>query len=144
MAIYASSYTDCGLASLASYAPKITCTLSEEAYRLDTGGMLSCRPVAAILAADGSFTVDLVPNDRIAGNTFYYVKATYLDETGGMAQIDLFKVYARTGSGTLIDMAIPGSWAPAYLIVSDYQPNPWPVGWVWASELTGDVNRRTA
>lgn len=144
MAVYASSYTDCGLASLAPYAPMITCTLSEESNRLDTGGLLSRRPVAAVLAGDGSFTVDLVPNDRIAGNTHYLVKATYLDETARMSQIDLFRVYARTGSGTLIDMAVPGSWAPAYLIVSDYQPDPWPVGWVWASELTGDVKRRNA
>jgi hypothetical protein len=145
MALYTGNYLDVGLDSLAPFSPTITATLSRESFSKVGNRLLSRRPVEATLGSGGFFTLDLVPNDEILGNTYYELQATYLDAGSNFTRIDLFKIYARTGGGEITDMFEPGYvFKPAYVFWQDNEPDPWPVGWIWVNKTSGDVNRRTA
>ncbi len=142
MAVYTGTLVDCGLASLAPYAPQLEFILSQESFALSTNHVLTRRPVRVTPASNGSFTVNLVPNDDIQGSTTYLMRAVWLDSAGSFTSLDLYEIYARTGGGPITNMqAASGAWNPAQVFWQPDQPNPWPRGWIWINSENGDVKR---
>ena len=143
MVIYTGSYLDAGLNDLAAFEPKLEFILSQEAFTISGGRLLSTRPVVVQPGTDGAFTVDLVSNDSIQGNTTYLVRATYLDAAANYVAVDLFSIYARRGGGSLSEMATTLlHFRTPYVISSPTTPDPWPPAWVWFNPVTGDLNRK--
>ena len=142
-AVYTGNYVDCGLTALAAFQPKLEFVLSEESFSMD-GQLLSTRPVTVTPSATvGAFSVSLVPNDLIRGNTTYKIRATYLDAAGNFTSIDLFSFYAREGGGKVTDM-MPSGFIPALVFWQPTEPDPWPIGSIWVNSITDDVRRRVA
>lgn len=142
-AVYTGNYVDCGLGALAAFQPKLEFILSKESFSTD-GQLLSTRPVSVTPATgDGAFTVFLVPNDLIQGDTTYKIRATYLDAASNFTSLDLFSFYARSSGGKVTDM-LPVGFTPSLVFWQPEEPDPWPVGAIWVNSITDDVQRRTA
>ncbi|WP_030143865.1 hypothetical protein [Mycetocola saprophilus] len=142
MAIYSGRITDPALSALANLSPALYFRLDRPSYGLSGGKMLTTRPVKADLKADGSFTVELVSMEEIAGQAKYIASVTWLDEAGNYQAQDLFSFFAQQGGGDITDGANGEGWSPAHVFWQAERPDPWPAGWIWVDSTTGDVNRR--
>ncbi len=144
MARYTGTLTDCGLASLTPFKPILKFVLIPEAsFALVGNQLLTTRPVQVTPGTTGAFSVELVPNDEIRGNTKYLVRAEWLDPAGvAPTSLDVFEFFARAGGGDITEMAAAGPGMPAQVFWQSEQPDPWPPGWIWVNSVTGDVKRR--
>lgn len=73
--------------------------------------ILASRPVEANLQSDGSFTVDLIPNEQVKPATYYTMRLTWLDEASNFTSVDLpqWKFTVTNVNGALLDDAQTGS-----------------------------------
>lgn len=51
--------------------------------------LLASRPIEASLAPDGSFSVELIPNEQVTPETWYSMRLTWQDDFGHMEGLDL-------------------------------------------------------
>lgn len=141
VATYTGTFTDAMLLGLAGMNVELTFTLDAPAFTLSGGQMISTQPVVATPDAAGKYSVKLVSNADIVGDSLYLVRARFDAPAGGRREMDLFWFYARPGGGPVT----PGETVPPgghfMVISSTTEPSPWPRGYWWFNPATGDLWR---
>jgi hypothetical protein len=74
------------LRSMVGYAPTIELIPSGPGVAGEY--FLASRNVEAKIAADGSFTVELIPNEQVSPDTHYRMRIIWLDEASNFTSID--------------------------------------------------------
>lgn len=133
--------TDAAQVPLGAEQVELFFRLSRPATGSD-GALYGTAPVIVKPGADGEFTVRLVPNDEIQGNSSYRVSAKYLDRSGAFVELDLWDIFVPKLGGWISELIDP-SWSPAQLFNQPARPEPWPTGSVWTDTITGDTWRKT-
>lgn len=110
------------------------------AATLADGQLFSQAPVKVQPDANGEGVVRLVPNDVIQGDSYYKVRATWIDRNGTPNGLDLYKIYVPMTGGWLDELVDP-SWKVAQVFYQPTKPTPWPAGSVWINSITGDMKR---
>lgn len=104
MAVITGTLLDFSLDALAPYSPRLIFTGSQPATA--GGKLLSTRPFMVRVEADGSFSVDVQPNDVTYPATYYTVRVEWLDADDGFIGVDLwdFPIYVPSSGGNIGDL----------------------------------------
>lgn len=139
MAFVTGKLNDFGLDTLTAFHPEIVFTPSGPA--IGPTVLFATRPIVAIPAADGTFSVDLSPTEDIRPDRWYAISIRWLDSAGGYIAVDFpdWQLRVPPAGGTLSDILnVPAN--PAQVWVFETPPaNPTPGTW-WLNPTTGDLN----
>jgi len=142
MAIVSGTLSDFGLTPLAGFQPTIIFTPS--GVGVSGTRLLATRPIQVTPNPDGQFQLDLMSTDDITPATWYEVQIRWLEPSGGYSHIDFvdWKLFVPAAGGPLGNLLRAPSNNQLLVIWQATEPNPWPVGVVWANTTTGDLLRK--
>lgn len=137
MAIYTGKLLDFGLDALTPFMPRMVFTADQPAFSGST--VLVTRRVEATIAADGTFSVELVPSVNTTPNVTYTMRVEWLDPAGGYIGMDLFSgLVAALGGGPIAEMGgipITRFWVGPPPGPTNPEPDTW-----WLDTTTGNLN----
>ena len=142
MPLITGTLSDFGLNTLSDYLPTIVFTPSSVA--LVGGRVLATRPIHVTPNAVGYFEVELAATDTLEPTVWYEMQVRWLEPGGGYSHIDFvdFRLHVPPQGGTLLDLLRTTTTNRLLVIWQEAEPNPWPVGVVWANPATGDLLRK--
>lgn len=141
MALVTGKLTDFGLAALAPFKPEIVFTPNGNA--ISPTSLLSTKPVVAVPAANGTFSVQLAPTVDVHPATWYRVSVRWLEPDSfgsGYAGMDFpdWKLFVPLEGGTLTRLLeLPANPAQVWVGV-DPPTNPTPG--LWWLQHNGDLS----
>lgn len=141
MAIVYGRVLDPELLGMHASAVELMFELNDAQFRTD-GAAIAQRSVKVIPEEfSGEFTVNLASNESIVGDSWYTLRARWLDPNMGWCEWSR-RLWVPNSGGQISDLvqATPGAWQ---VLVSATQPVPLPTGALWFNPATSDLYRRT-
>ena len=154
MATISGTLNDCGLGHLVGKAPTLKFTLNNPAA--SPAGLFTTEPVSVTPDGAGVFSVTLEPTETMYQNRHYSLTVTWLDSAAefNKANFPDWRIVVPVAGGTFSDLIAnytndSGGWNPLMVFWQATEPDPWPLGSVWADTsidtlTSGDVRRRKA
>lgn len=109
MAVKTGFLSQFGLSTMMIYQPALEFVPSGPG--ISGSYILASRPAKAALASDGSFTVNLIPNEQVTPETHYTMRLTWLDEASNFTSVDIpqWRFTVTNVNGALMDDAQTGN-----------------------------------
>lgn len=104
------------------------------------GVLFPTAPIEVSPDSRGDFSLRLVPNDLIQGDTFYQVRAEWLDSSSNFTSLDLYRIFVPMTGGWINELVDP-SWGVAQIIYAPTRPVVWPAGAVWIDSISGEMHQ---